>query len=91
VGLDALVVFNVTAQAIAVVVLLAGQPALEAAPVAGGSVVALFLLLFFYARWMFPFLKTRHVLAIMLLKELGVAVLVGFAVGVVALIRWAFG
>ena len=91
VGLDLLVVFNVAAQAVAVMVLLMGREGAQVAPLAGGAVVALFLLLFFYARWMFPRLKTRHLLAVVLLKELGVIVLVGFAVGVVLLISLVSG
>jgi hypothetical protein len=89
-GLDLLVVFNVVAQALTVVVLLMGRMGAEAAPVAGGATVALFLLMYFYARWMFPFLKARHILVVLLFKEAGVILLVGFAVAVVALIRWVF-
>jgi len=91
VGLDLLVVFNVIAQIVAIGVILMGKGGLTVAPLAGGSVVALFLLVFFYARWMFPGLKARHLLVVVLLKELGVVVLVGFAVGVVLLIRLLFG
>jgi hypothetical protein len=87
-GLDLLVVFNVVAQAVAVLVLFMGREGAPVAPLAGGAVVALFLLVFFYARWMFPGLKTRELLAVVLLKELGVFILVGFAVGVVLLIRF---
>jgi hypothetical protein len=90
VGLDLLVVFNVIAQVLTIGVLLMGREGAAVAPLAGGAVVALFLLMFFYARWMFPGLKTRHLLAVVLLKELGVVILVGFAVGVVLLIRLIF-
>jgi len=48
----------------------------------------LLLLLYFYTRWMFPFLRARHVLAVMALKELGVIVLIAVAVGVVVLVQW---
>ena len=91
VGLDLLVVFNVVTQAVAVLVLLMGREGASVAPLAGGAVVALFLLMFFYARWLFPSLKTRHLLTVVMLKELGVMILVGFAVGVVLLIRLVFG
>ena len=91
VGLDLLVVFNVVAQVLIIGVLLMGKAGASVAPLAGGSVIALFLLMFFYARWMFPGLKTRHLLAVVMLKELGVVILVGFAVGVVLLIRLIFG
>ncbi len=90
VGLDLLVGFNLVAQVVAVLVILLGPEGARVAPLAGGAVVALFLLVFFYARWMFPDLKARHILAVVLLKELGLTVLVGFAVGVVLVIRWAF-
>ena len=88
VGLDLLVVFNVVAQVVAIGVILMGKGGLTVAPLAGGSVVALFFLVFFYARWMFPGLKARHLLAVVFLKELGVIIMVGFAVGVVLLIRF---
>lgn len=88
VGLDFLVVLNLVAQLIAVLVILMGREGIRLAPLAGGAVVALFILVFFYARWMFPGLKSRHLLAVVLLKELGVMILVGFAVGVVLLVRW---
>jgi hypothetical protein len=91
IGLDLLVVFNLAAQFVAVLVILMGREGAGVAPLAGGAVVALFLLVFFYARWMFPGLKARHLLAVVFLKELGVLILVGFAVGVVLLIRWASG
>lgn len=91
VGLDLLVVFNVVAQVLTIGVLLLGREGASVAPLAGGAVVALFLLMFFYARWMFPGLKTRHLLTVVLLKELGVVILVAFAVGVVLLIRLIFG
>lgn len=87
VALDLLVVFNVIAQVVAIGVILMGRDGLSVAPLAGGSVVALFLLVFFYARWLLPGLKARHLLVMVLLKELGVVILVGFAVGVVLLIR----
>jgi len=90
VGLDLLVVFNVVAQVMAIGVILMGKGGLTVAPLAGGAVVALFLLVFFYARWMFPGLKTRHLLAVVLLKELGVVIMIGFAVGVVLLVRLVF-
>jgi hypothetical protein len=90
-GLDLLVVFNVVAQAVAVAVLLLGREGAPVAPLAGGAVVALFLLMFFYARWMFPGLKARYLLTVVLLKELGVMILVGFAVGVVLLISLVSG
>jgi hypothetical protein len=91
VGLDVLVVFNVVAQVLTFVVLLMGREGASVAPLAGGSAVALFLLMFFYARWLFPGLKTRHLLVVVLLKELGVVILVGFAVGVVLVVRLIFG
>ncbi len=90
VGLDLLVVFNVVAQTLAVIVLLMGREGAPVAPLAGGAVAALFLLMFFYARWMFTGLKTRHLLTVIVLKELGVMILLGFAVGVVLLIRLIF-
>jgi len=90
VGLDVLVVFNVIAQVLMIGVLLLGRQGVSVVPLAGGSAVALFLLVFFYARWLFPGLKTRYLLAVVLLKELGVVIMVGFAVGVVLLIRLIF-
>jgi len=91
VALDLLIVFNVVAQVVAIAVILMGRQGAAVAPLAGGSVVALFLLAFFYARWLLPGLKARHLLVMVLLKELGVVILVGFAVAVVLLIRWVIG
>jgi len=88
VGHDVLVVVNVVAQGLTVAVLMLGERGRGAAPVAGGCSVALLLLLYFYTRWMFPFLRARHVLAVMALKELGVIVLIAVAVGVVVLVQW---
>ena len=89
-GLDLLVIFNVVGQLIAVLVLLMGPQGAKILPVAGGALVALFLLMFFYACWMFPGLKKRHVLAVLALKELGIFTLLGIAVGLVILLRWIF-
>lgn len=91
VGHDLLVVINVVAQALTVAVLLLGQRGGGAAPVAGGASVALALLLYFYTRWMFPLLATRHILAVMVLKEVGVILLFAVAAGGAALVQWLAG
>ena len=91
VGLDVLAAFNAVAQAVLVIVLFMGAAGAKVAPIAGGAVVALFLLMYFYGRWMLPFLKGRHVLLVVLVRELGVFILVGLAVGVTLLIRWLAG
>jgi hypothetical protein len=90
-GLNMLVVFNVIAQAIAVCVFIMGSQGTQVAPIAGGAVVALFMLMYFYGRWMFPILKRRHTLYVLLLKELAILVLFGLAVGLVVLVRWIIG
>lgn len=90
-GLDILVVINVVAQVVLVVVLLMGPEGAQVAPIAGGATVALLMLMYFYGRWMFPFLKGWHILIVLLLKELGVFALLAFAVGVTMLIRWLAG
>lgn len=82
-----LVVFNVVAQGLLIWLLLLGSLGAGAAPVAGGSVVALFMLLFFYGRWLYPFLRVRQILGVLLLKELGVVLLLAFGIGTVALVR----
>ncbi len=88
VGLDILAVINVVAQIVLVVLLLMGADGARVAPIAGGASVALFMLMYFYGRWMFPFIKGWHVLVVILLRELGVFVLLGLAVGLTMLIRW---
>ena len=91
VGLAILVVINVVAQAVLVFVLLMGAQGVQVAPIASGAVVALFMLMYFYGRWMYAFLKGWQVLVLVLLKELGVFILLGLAVGVTMLIRWLAG
>jgi len=90
-GLNMLVVFNVITQIIAVCVVIIGNQGTQVAPIAGGAVVALFMLMYFYGCWMFPVLKRRHILFVLLLKELSILVLFGLAIGLVVLVRWLFG
>ena len=81
--LDVLVILNVVTQALLVLVLMAGAYGARAAPVAGGATVAMFLLAYFYARWLVPVLDRRHILAILLLKEVAVIFFLGLVVGLV--------
>ncbi len=87
--LDVLVVFSLVTQVILVGVLVLGRQAASVAPLSVGAVVTMFLLAYFYARWLLPVLRPRQVLLLLLLKEVGLAVLLGLVVGAMALIRWA--
>lgn len=84
--LDVLVVLNVITQACLVVVLLVDTYGSKAAPVAGGATVAMFLLAYFYARWLVPVLDRRHVLAVLLVKEVAVILFLGLTVGLIWLV-----
>ncbi|MBN2493919.1 MAG: hypothetical protein JXR96_04945 [Deltaproteobacteria bacterium] len=88
--LNVLVLFNVVAQTSLVLMLALGSQGAGAAPVAGGAVVALFVLAVFYARWLFPTLGTGQIMLVLALKESGVLVLLGLAGGLVLLLRWLF-
>jgi hypothetical protein len=72
------------------VVLVLGRKGYSAAPVAGGAVVALFLLLFLYARWLLPVLGRKQALLLILLKELSVLVLLALVGGGVWLLSLLF-
>jgi hypothetical protein len=93
-GLDALVVMHVVSLGILVLLLaFAGTEALggdvaRVAPLTGSAVVVLFMLACFYARWLFPGLRWRFILAIVLLKELGVLAFFGLVLGALMLVRW---
>ena len=76
---------------ILVLLLMMGPAGADVAPLAGGAVVALFLLAFLYGRWLLPGLKGRQVLALVLFKELAVALLLGFIFGLIVLIRFLLG
>ncbi len=86
--LDVLVVFNVITQAILVVVLLLGRMAASTTPIAGGAALAMFLLAYFYVRWLVPVLNRRQTLVVLMVKELAMLLLLGMAAGLVALVRW---
>ena len=86
--LDVLVGFGVIAQVMLVVMLMLGREGASAAPIAGAATVVLVMLAYFYARWLWPILARRHILALLLLKELGIFLLLGFVVGLVSLVRW---
>jgi len=87
-GLDALVVMHVVALGILVILLVLRGGGLRVAPLAGAAVVVLFLLACFYARWLFPVLGWRMVLAVVMLKELGALAFGGLLLGVLALVYW---
>jgi len=42
----------------------------------------------FYARWLYPSLRWRFILALVLLKVLGVLAFFGLVLGAVVLVRW---
>ena len=86
--LDVLVGFAVIAQVILVVMLMLGRQGASAAPIAGAATVVMVMLAYFYARWLWPILDRRHILALLLMKELGIFLLFGFVVGLVILVRW---
>ncbi|HOX43164.1 MAG TPA: hypothetical protein PK668_06185 [Myxococcota bacterium] len=65
-----------------------GQEGTRVAPVAGAAMVMLFLLACSYARWLFPSLGWRFILAVVLLKELGVLAFFGLVLGVALVVRW---
>lgn len=84
--LDVLVVMNVVTQAVLVLLLVVDTYGTKAAPVAGGATVAMFLLAYFYARWLLPVLDRRHVLAVLLVKEMAVILFLGLAAGLIWLV-----
>lgn len=97
-GLNFLVVCNVVAQGLLVFLIWTGAtvapipPTIaRAAPWTGAGVVVLLMLLFFYARWMFPGLRTRTLVGVIFFKELAVFLLGGLAIGLVALGSWLLG
>lgn len=84
--LDVLVILNVITQGCLVLLLVVDTYGTQAAPVAGGATVAMFLLAYFYARWLLPVLDRRHVLAVLLVKEAAVLLFVGLAAGLIWLV-----
>jgi len=88
--LDALAALNVVTQAFLVVLIFMGAQGASVLPVAGGATVAMFLLAYFYARWLVPVLDRRHVLAVLLIKEVAVIAWLGLAAGTVWLLSLVF-
>ena len=86
--LRVLVMLNVGAQGIFVIMLCLGEPALHTLPIAGGACVSLFLLMYFYSRWLFPQLRGRQIIALSMLMELSILVFLALALGLILLIRW---
>ncbi len=88
--LDIMAVFNVVTQAVLVTLLLLGERGHGVLPLAGGAAVAMFLLAYFYGRWLLPVLRRRHVLALIVFKELAVMVVLGLVAALAALLHWLF-
>ncbi len=85
--LDLLVVFCVVTQAVAVLLILVGAYGSEAFPVAGGAVISMFLIAWFYTRWLFPMLDAKHVVAIIFMKELATIFILGVIIGLVYAVK----
>ena len=90
-GLEILVLFNVVAQGLTAVLAFTGMEGVDVLPLAFGSTVALFLLMFFYLRWMFPQLGSKQVLFVIALKELSLFILFSILFMIVVLIYWFTG
>jgi hypothetical protein len=88
IGLELLAIINLVAQGLSIVLVIVGGEGLALLPMTFGAVVALFLLYVFYLRWLFPFIQLRHVLILILLKELSWLVLLSFIFGVIVLLYW---
>ncbi len=79
--LDVLVIFFVLTQVIFVLVILAGDFGKEVLPLSGGAVISMFLVSWFYARWLYPMLEARHILAILAIKEIAILLVCGLIAG----------